>query len=108
MLTRARSTFGISSKMSGADVRALCRHVAWQGERHGRPLRPAARGAVAGISIIASLLLAKLGLVALVAKGYGSVAWVSLGIYVVPLLAVGSWRVLARPLLSSSVDAREH
>lgn len=64
----------------------------WQG-RHGRHLTPAARGTVAGASIIASLLLAKLGIVALVAKGFGSVAWVSLGIYVVPLLTVGLWMV---------------
>jgi uncharacterized membrane protein YkvI len=66
---------------------------AWWYSRHRRSLTPAARGAVASVSVIASLLLANFGIITLVAKGYGSVAWVSLGIYVVPLITVGLWMV---------------
>jgi uncharacterized membrane protein YkvI len=58
----------------------------WSLERRGRALPAAVHAATAGGALLASLLLAKLGIVTLVAKGYGSFAWLSLALFVLPLL----------------------
>jgi uncharacterized membrane protein YkvI len=60
----------------------------WSLERRGKALPAAVHAATAGGALLASLLLAKLGIVTLVAKGYGSVAWLSLALFVLPLLVL--------------------
>lgn len=47
----------------------------------------------AGVSLLAIVLATRIGLIDLIAKGYGGLAWVILGIYAVPLLTVGAWRL---------------
>jgi len=49
-----------------------------------------------GLSAVAILLAARVGLVALIAKGYGHIAWVVIAIYAVPLLTVGIWQIYRR------------
>lgn len=65
----------------------------WWQEQHGKPLRAEWHSAIAGTAVLTSLLLANLGIVALVAKGYGSLAWFSLGIYILPLLTLGAYKL---------------
>jgi uncharacterized membrane protein YkvI len=65
----------------------------WLRERTGKPLRPEMHSAIAVTAIVSSLLLANLGIVALVAKGYGSLAWFSLGIYILPILTLGVYKL---------------
>jgi uncharacterized membrane protein YkvI len=43
-----------------------------------------------GISVVAIVLATRIGLIDLIAKGYGYLSWVILAIYVVPLLAFGA------------------
>jgi len=65
----------------------------WWLEIKGRPLKPRIHSSIAIVAVLLSLLLAKLGIVTLVAKGYGSLAWGSLVTFVVPLLTIGVWKM---------------
>ena len=55
-----------------------------------RFLRPVAASAILGFAIF---IADRFGIVALVAKGYGSITSGFLIIYVLPVLTIGSWRV---------------
>lgn len=41
-----------------------------------------------------SIMLGNLGVIALVAKGYGLMAWIYLGVFIAPLLTIGVFRIL--------------
>ncbi len=43
------------------------------------------------------LLAAFAGLIDLIARGYGWLAWAVIAIYAVPLLSLGTWRIFVRP-----------
>ena len=47
-----------------------------------------------GLALTAMLLATRFGLIDLIAKGYGYLAWAVIGVYAVPLMTVGVWRVL--------------
>lgn len=66
----------------------------WSCERRGRPLSAAQHALVAGLAVVSSLLLARIGIVKLVASGYGSLAWGFLFIYTLPVLSLGVLRIL--------------
>jgi uncharacterized membrane protein YkvI len=55
-------------------------------------LRPASAVAFLG----AGTLLAGVGLVDLIARGYGTLTWVFLGVYVIPVLTLGVWKLRVR------------
>lgn len=55
----------------------------------GRALPGLARPAVAMVLLVAGTLLAGVGLVDLIARGYGTLTWVFLLIYVLPVLTLG-------------------
>ena len=59
----------------------------------GRPMPEVARPAIALGLVVAGALLSRFGIVALVGRGYGTVSWGFLVIYVVPLLTWGIWRI---------------
>lgn len=46
-----------------------------------------------GLSAAAILLATRVGLVSLIAQGYGHIAWVVIAIYAAPLLTVGIWQI---------------
>ena len=56
------------------------------GRERQRWLGPFASGAL----ILLSLLLAKLGLITLIARGYGTMAWGFLAVYLLPLILRGT------------------
>ena len=58
-----------------------------------RELPSFARPAIAVGLLIVGALMSRFGIVALVGRGYGTVAWVFLFIYVVPLLSYGVWKI---------------
>jgi uncharacterized membrane protein YkvI len=66
---------------------------AWLIERRGRKGGPATHAIVAGAALAISLFLASFGITALVAKGYGTIAWGYLIIFMIPLLTVGVFKV---------------
>jgi uncharacterized membrane protein YkvI len=56
----------------------------------------------AAASLIAVALATSIGLVDLIAKGYGYLAWIILVIYALPLLSVGVWRICRTQALQRS------
>jgi uncharacterized membrane protein YkvI len=66
---------------------------AWLLERRGRKGDPLTHSMVAGGVLLVSLLLASFGITALVAKGYGNMAWGYLIIYMIPLVTVGVFKI---------------
>jgi uncharacterized membrane protein YkvI len=66
---------------------------AWLEEKRGRGLGRVAHAALAMSAIAVSALLSLLGITVLIARGYGSMAWGFLLVYVIPLLSIGAWRI---------------
>ena len=66
---------------------------AWWLERRGHALTPRLHASIAGGAVLASLLLSNFGIVALVAQGYGTLAWFGIFLFVAPLLTIGAWRL---------------
>ncbi|MEQ8663416.1 MAG: hypothetical protein RLW62_21575, partial [Gammaproteobacteria bacterium] len=61
----------------------------WRADRGEPPLPPAAHALIAAALVATSLLLARYGIVDLVARGYGALAWGFLLVFTVPLLTRG-------------------
>jgi uncharacterized membrane protein YkvI len=61
----------------------------WSVRRTGRTLSRLKHGLIAGVAILLSGGLSTFGLAALIARGYGSMAWGFLLIYVIPLMTIG-------------------
>jgi uncharacterized membrane protein YkvI len=66
---------------------------AWQLEKSGHPCQPTTHAIVAASVLLVSFSLASFGITALVAKGYGNLAWAYLVVYILPLLTVGVFRI---------------
>ena len=78
----------------------------WWNERRGRILSSRTHSLIALGAVLASLLLANVGIVALVAKGYGTLAWFVLVIYVIPVLTLGLIKLRGRlPAATSEAQA---
>ncbi len=60
----------------------------------GRSMPPLARPAIAIALIVVGGLLARFGIVALIGRGYGTVSWGFMLIYVVPMLTIGLRQLL--------------
>lgn len=65
----------------------------WWRERRGVALSRVQHSVVAVAALAVSMLLARLGIVDLVAHGYGSLAWGFLFVYTVPVLTLGIARI---------------
>jgi uncharacterized membrane protein YkvI len=72
---------------------------AWWLERKGRTLARRTHSTIALSAVLFSLLLANVGIVGLVAKGYGSLAWFAFAVYVLPLATIGIARLRRGPAL---------
>lgn len=70
--------------------------AAWR-ERLDSTMPARLRGFIAGSAVLTSLLLAELGLVRLIAQGYGTLAWGFLAVFTLPLLTRGALRILTEP-----------
>ena len=68
--------------------------AAWEA-RKGTPLSHHARLAI-GLTLLALCMFAagRFGLVALIANGYRALAYIFLGVFVLPLLTIGVWKIV--------------
>jgi uncharacterized membrane protein YkvI len=55
------------------------------------------RPAIALGLLITGAALARFGLIGLIAKGYGTMTWFFLAVFVVPILTIGIWKLVATP-----------
>ena len=65
-----------------------------QHERMPQWVRPVVAVGMLAFSIF---LATKLGIISLVAKGYGTLTYVILAVYVLPILTIGLWRIFMQP-----------
>jgi uncharacterized membrane protein YkvI len=73
----------------------------WSVERGKGPISPSARAGIALACLLVSGALSVIGIVPLIAKGYGAMAYGFLVLFVGPLLTVGLWKLSrARPHLA--------
>ncbi len=77
--------------LQGVNERLDC----WLIEKNGSGLSRLSRAGIAGFAVVASLLLAQLGIVALVAKGYSLLSMGFMLVFVLPVMTVGLWRCVA-------------
>ena len=97
--------FSALLESAAAAVHAANERVAalWQ-RRRGTAMSGAGRLGMAAALLVGSIFIAeRFGLVALIAQGYRSLAWLFLAVYVLPLLTVGAWR-LWRPRARAAVS----
>lgn len=65
-------------------------------EEVGREMPGYLRPAVALGLLVMGALLARFGIIRLIAAGYGTITWFFLAVFVVPILTVGIWKLAAR------------
>jgi len=70
----------------------------------GKQLADWVRPVVAVVLLVLSLGLARFGIIALVAKGYGSLSWGIFVVYVVPLLTLGVYKIVAAGRSTRTAD----
>ncbi|MGH8033781.1 MAG: YkvI family membrane protein [Lysobacterales bacterium] len=77
-------------------IHALNERVANSMQSIGKSLPDYMRPVLAIAFIIGAMLLSRLGIIDLIAVGYSAMAWIFLGVLVIPLLTIGTWKVLNR------------
>jgi uncharacterized membrane protein YkvI len=76
-------------------IHALNERVSESFAANGRAFPSWARTAIAGLTMIISVFAAaRFGLVALVARGYGIMAWAFIAVFMIPVLVWAIWRVV--------------
>lgn len=79
-------------------VNAIDERVAASVAERGATLPRAARFAFGAVLVIGSAVVAaRIGLIELIAQGYGFFGWIMLAIFVAPLLTIGVWRLFFKP-----------
>jgi uncharacterized membrane protein YkvI len=68
------------------------RMATWFLER-GEALPPFARPVIAVCLLVVGALIASFGLINLIAKGYGTLTWLFLAVFVAPVLTLGVWKI---------------
>jgi uncharacterized membrane protein YkvI len=77
----------------------------WNGWR-GNAMPAAARLGIALVLLVfATEIAGRFGLVMLIARGYRALAWIILGVYVLPLMTVGIWRLRCADMAGVAVSA---
>ncbi|MFC3786483.1 putative membrane protein YkvI [Sphingopyxis italica] len=92
---------------SGAGaVHAVNERISGAVESRGRPPLSAAARAIIGAVILTGCMFVagRIGLVDLIASGYRFLAWLFLAVFVLPLLTLGTWRLL-RPATAPHMEA---
>ena len=65
----------------------------WWSDRTGDTLSPKVHATISGVIVALAGILSQVGIIALIAKGYGTLAWGFMALYIIPLLTVGVWRL---------------
>jgi uncharacterized membrane protein YkvI len=85
--------FGTLIETGTGMIHAVNERLAATWEERGRPLARWARPAVAAVCLGIALALTPLGLVDLIARGYGTITWGFVLFYIVPVLTLGLWKL---------------
>ena len=85
--------FGTLIETGTGMIHAVNQRIAVTFEERGVPLPPIARPLSAVVFLGGAAALAPLGLIELIARGYGTLTWVFLAVFVLPVLAWGPWMI---------------
>ncbi len=88
--------FGTLIETGTGMIHAVNERLAATFSERGRRLPRLVRPATAVVFLLVAGLLARVGLVDLIARGYGTITWAFLAIYVVPILTLGVWILVRR------------
>ncbi len=86
--------FGTLIETGTGLIHAFNERVAGVLQAAGRTMPAVARPAIAVALVVTGALLARFGIVALVGRGYGTVSWGFMLVYVAPILTLGLWKIV--------------
>ena len=89
--------FGTLIETGSGLIHAFNERLAETLQRSGRAMPRAARPAIDLGLLGGGGALARVGIVELIAKGYGTITWAFVLLVIVPLLTVGTWQIVRRP-----------
>lgn len=92
--------FGTFIETGAGNIQGFIERVdGWWYERHHSPLSRVHHATIASAALILASVLSDIGIVDLIAEGYGSIAWGFLFAYLIPLFTIGIYRLRpgARP-----------
>jgi len=84
--------FGTLIETGTGMIHAVNERLAATRAELGTALPAWARPVVAAVFLGVALSLTPLGLIGLIASGYGTITWGFIALYVVPVLTIGVWR----------------
>jgi uncharacterized membrane protein YkvI len=88
--------FGTLVETGTGMIHAVNERIATAYRERGATLPPAVRPMVALGLLVLGAVLSSAGLVDLIARGYGTLTWYFLAIFVIPVLVLGPWKLRAR------------
>ncbi|MEQ8859482.1 MAG: hypothetical protein RIC56_12615 [Pseudomonadales bacterium] len=87
--------FGTFVETGAGNIQGLIERLdAWWQERRGATLSRGVHAGVATVALVLASLLSAVGVVDLIAGGYGRIAWGYLVVFIVPLFTVGVYRLV--------------
>jgi uncharacterized membrane protein YkvI len=86
--------FGTLIETGTGGIHAVNERIAHTAKELGRVLPKTARPLVAILLLLMAALMSQLGLVDLIARGYGTITWAFLVVFVLPVLTWGVWKIL--------------
>lgn len=96
--------FGTLVETGAGLIHGINERIAQLFRERGRELPKIARPSMALGLLLCGTLLSGVGLIDLIARGYGTLTWVFLVIYVLPVLLLGGWRLTrSRPGPDSTI-----
>ena len=95
--------FGTLVETGSAYIHAVNERIAASLEELGRTMADWVRPATAFLALAVSIILAEtVGLIDLISKGYGTLTWVFLAIYVLPLITLAAFRIIRNGLVGTA------
>ena len=85
--------FGTLIETGSGLIHGMNERIAHAFQERGREMQRMARPVLALPLLLAGAVLSGVGPVDLIARGYGSLTWVFLVVYVLPVLTLGLWRI---------------
>ncbi len=98
--------FGTFIETGAGNIQGLIERLdGWWVERTGETLHRGIHAGIAGFVVTLAGLTAQVGIVSLIAEGYGTLAWGFMLLYVIPLLTVGVWKLSRNPRRGTGTDS---
>ena len=86
--------FGTLVETATAFIHAANERIAEAYRERGTVMPPWLRAVVALAALLFAVTLAsQIGLIDLIAKGYGTLTWIFIGVFILPLCTVGAWKI---------------